>query len=162
MHRLQEDQIRTNLLRIAPTLDALEPKGQFANSVAQLQTAAGANSLLVWVNGMEFVSLAACLASALGCILAKDWLRQCQYGESISSPMVAARYRHLRLIALEKWHFSTIVPIIRLLLHIATLTFLAGVTLSFSAYSQAAAIFLGSCFGAIYISFFITRVMRCE
>ncbi|KIY61990.1 hypothetical protein CYLTODRAFT_319298, partial [Cylindrobasidium torrendii FP15055 ss-10] len=80
---------------------------------------------IIWVNGLWFVSLTLSLATAIFAVLAKQWTRQ--YILPISgSSRERSLVRHFRYEGLEKWHFTAIIGLLPIPLHLSLILFLVG------------------------------------
>ncbi|KIY64615.1 hypothetical protein CYLTODRAFT_327608, partial [Cylindrobasidium torrendii FP15055 ss-10] len=92
-------------------------------------TSSGAvSNSIVWVNGLWFVSLTLSLATAIFAVLAKQWTRQ--YILPISgSSKERCLIRQFRCSGLEKWHFTAIIGLLPIPLHLSLILFLVGLVI---------------------------------
>jgi hypothetical protein len=77
----------------------------------------------VRVNSFLFFSLSCSLISALGAVLALQWVGNYDSGLNISSPEDRAAQRHFRYIGVEKWKMPEIIAALPLLLFVGLALF---------------------------------------
>ncbi|KAK1218346.1 hypothetical protein PQX77_018988 [Marasmius sp. AFHP31] len=81
---------------------------------------------VVAINVLWFLSLIIALVDALFALLCKQWLREHRRHTHTRTPSEALALRWLRQQSLEKWHVSTILASLPMLLEFALFLFLAG------------------------------------
>ncbi|KAG7443217.1 uncharacterized protein BT62DRAFT_982123 [Guyanagaster necrorhizus] len=86
------------------------------------------SSLIVWTNGLWFVSLSLSLTIALVAVLTKQWIHH-YISVPSGTPRYRSRIRHFRYMGLEKWHVPVIVGLLPLLMHSSLALFFAGLVL---------------------------------
>ena len=115
-------------------------------------------SYAILLNILWFTGLAVCLFSAIIGLLVKQWLKEFTAGLYGTSREIA-RIRQLRLRNLEKWHISSMVAIIPVLLITSILFLLAGLLVTLHQIDQKITIVV-SIFVSIFILFLaITTVL---
>ncbi|KAF9018393.1 hypothetical protein BDZ89DRAFT_960150, partial [Hymenopellis radicata] len=86
------------------------------------------SSVIVWVNGLWFISLALSLTTALLSVLVKQWFHQYVSMPS-GTPQDRSLVRQYRFSGLQKWHVPIIVGLLPVLMHAAVAIFFCGLVL---------------------------------
>ncbi|KAK1216693.1 hypothetical protein PQX77_020673 [Marasmius sp. AFHP31] len=81
---------------------------------------------VIRINALWFLSLIIALVDALFALLCKQWLREHSRHTHTRTPNEALALRWLRNQSLERWHVSTILASLPMLLELALFLFLAG------------------------------------
>ncbi|KAH9917936.1 uncharacterized protein BXZ73DRAFT_19945, partial [Epithele typhae] len=126
------DTIIFALAQMSSQLDSYTVSASFVNSTVRTlfratdgDTGFKAPLYAIWVNGLWFSSLICTLSASSIAVLVKQWLHQ--YGQSLSGTTQEAsllrQYRHESML---RWHVSSIIAVLPILLQTALALFLGG------------------------------------
>ncbi|KAH9931186.1 uncharacterized protein BXZ73DRAFT_2438, partial [Epithele typhae] len=126
------DTIIFALAQMSSQLDSYTVSTSFVNSTVRTlfratdgDTGFKAPLYAIWVNGLWFSSLICTLSASSIAVLVKQWLHQ--YGQSLSGTTQEAsllrQYRHESML---RWHVSSIIAVLPILLQTALALFLGG------------------------------------
>ncbi|TFY62200.1 hypothetical protein EVG20_g6786 [Dentipellis fragilis] len=111
-----------------------------------------------WVNRLWFISLTFSLATALICVLVKQWLQY--YVSPISgTSKKKAHIRHFCYAGLQKWHVSGIVGYLPIFMHIALLLFLIGLVLFLVPLDKVTAGMIGFLASSLYMMYLVANML---
>ncbi|KAK0200736.1 hypothetical protein DFS33DRAFT_1507424 [Desarmillaria ectypa] len=119
------------------------------------------SSLIIWTNGLWFVSLSLSLTIALVAVLTKQWIHHYMSVPS-GTPRYRSRIRHFRYMGLEKWHVPVIVGLLPLLMHSSLALFFVGLVLFLISLHIGIAIAVGVISGIGYIFYVVTNVLSIQ
>ncbi len=119
------------------------------------------SSLIVWTNGLWFVSLSLSLTIALVAVLTKQWIHHYLSVPS-GTPRYRSRIRHFRYMGLEKWHVPVIVGLLPLLMHSSLALFFVGLVLFLITLHIGIAIAVGAISGIGYVLYVVTNVLSVQ
>ena len=132
-------------------------------SDASLPVWNGPNSTIIWIQALAYTSLSTSLLAAFGAVLGKQWLghfKTSRFGRGALHERCKSRQRKLN--GMKRWHFSTIVATLPILLQLSLLFF--GIALAANIWIQqrtiASVILATTAFGAIFYFFTVVASLK--
>ena len=134
---LQQDISRASfdvLTQMSAQLSSLTVAPQFINSTTPAFNATESQSFQPavssrWINSLWFLSLILTLTSAVLGILAKQWIREyLRWNSATAQSRENVLVRQIRFEAWDKWHTSALISAVPVLLELAIILFVCGLT----------------------------------